>query len=305
MTEEVADVFGRAEALLPDLPAREARVAQALLADYPMAGLRTVAELASRAGVSTATVLRFVNRLGFAVYADFQAALRRHLEEALQSPLARLATTAARGLEGSSFFDAYAAAMIGQIETVRRTMPAGEFRAAVELLADPKREIHVLGGRYSSSVGRYLVDLLKALRGKVRYVDGQTQAWPQELLDFGRGTVLVALDVRRYQDDVVTFARLAAERGSTVVLLSDQWHSPAARHAAHLLAFPVASPSVFDSLVVGLVVVEALVGAVAARLGPSSRTRIELLERLRRPLAPVPSAPGEDVRPRNREDEGC
>lgn len=281
-------VVARVETLLPDLSAREGRVAQTLLSNYPMAGLKTVAELAEQSGVSTATVLRFVKRLGFAVYADFQAALRADLEITLQSPLIRFATAAPEqhGTDGS-FFTRYAGVVIAHLNAVQRSVPAAEFEAAVDCLCDLKRDIYVLGGRYSSSVGRYLVDLLKASRARVHYVDGQTQKWPHHLLDFNKSSVLVVIDIRRYQRDVVAFATLAHERGATVILLSDQWHSPVARVANHLIAFPVSSPSVFDSLAVGVVVVEALVGAAAFRLGDSAQERTALLETLRQPFAPA------------------
>ncbi|MDT8854663.1 hypothetical protein RNZ50_06375 [Paracoccaceae bacterium Fryx2] len=67
----------------------ERRVARALLGEYPMAGLETVARLARRAGTSGPTILRFVGRLGFDNHAAFQDALRSEIQARLQSPLAR------------------------------------------------------------------------------------------------------------------------------------------------------------------------------------------------------------------------
>ena len=108
----------------------------------------------------------------------------------------------------------------------------------------------------------------------------------QRLLDMGRGSVLVVFDVRRYQADVIEFARGADRRGATVVLLTDTWQSPAARAADHVLGFPVGSPSVFDVLTLGMALAEALVGAVALRLGDAARERIAALEELRDPFGP-------------------
>ena len=53
----------------------ERKVARALLAQYPTAGLTTVADLAASAGVSSPTVVRFVTRLGFTGFATFQRSL--------------------------------------------------------------------------------------------------------------------------------------------------------------------------------------------------------------------------------------
>lgn len=271
------------------LSGREARAARHLLANYPMAGLTTVAEFAAQSGVSTATVLRLVKRLGFPVFSDFQASLRRHLEETLQSPLIRFSEhEKAAGGHAETYLERF----LASIEAQARAMHAQaadmseEFERIVALLSDSKRDIHVLGGRYSSNVGAYFADLLSSVRGKVFVVAGQTQRWPQHLLDVGRSSVLVAIDVRRYQQDVIDFVEAADRKGATIVLLTDPWRSPAARVADHVLTVPVDAPSVFDVLTPGLALAEALVGATAGRLGAIGRARMTTLEDLRGTLAP-------------------
>lgn len=281
------ELLQRLREALPELSAREARAARHLLTNYPMAGLRTVAEFATESGVSTATVLRLVKRLGFPVYADFQAALHKHIEATLQSPLVRFGARA--GQEASiadGFLDRFMAAMQEHLGILRGSIAESEFDMVVELIANPRRDIYVIGGRYSSNLMRYFADLLSAVRGRVNVIDGQTQIWPQYLLDMGKSSVLVITDVRRYQQDVIEFAHAAAKRGVTVVLLTDQWQSPVARSASHVLSFPVSSPSIFDVLTIGMALVEALTGAVANRLGNAGRARMESLEDLRTPFAP-------------------
>lgn len=283
-----ASVLERLRSELPELSGRESRAARHLMANYPMAGLTTVAEFAEQSGVSTATILRLVKRLGFSVYADFQASLRQHLEETLQSPLIRFADRpGADDGAANTFLERFLSAMADQVRALRDGAAgmADEFDKVVQLLCDPRRDIHVLGGRYSSNVGVYFADLLASVRGKVFTIRGQTQIWPQHLLDMGRSSVLVAIDVRRYQPDVVEFAHAASRRGATVVLLTDPWRSPASRVADHVLSFPVESPSVFDALTPGMAMAEALVGAAASRLGETGRARVGTLEDLRRPFA--------------------
>ena len=59
----------------------ERKVARALLARYPSAGLTTVAQLAGEAQVSAPTVLRFAGRLGYSGFADLQRALIAELND--------------------------------------------------------------------------------------------------------------------------------------------------------------------------------------------------------------------------------
>lgn len=71
------------------MPTGERRAAQTLIANYPVVGLKTVAEFSQAAGVSSPTILRFVARLGFQHYPDFQSALQEELAAQLQSPATR------------------------------------------------------------------------------------------------------------------------------------------------------------------------------------------------------------------------
>nr|WP_229582494.1 MurR/RpiR family transcriptional regulator [Paracoccus sp. S-4012] len=260
------------------LSARELRAARHLAANFPISGLGTVAELAEASGVSTATVLRLVRRLGFAGYAQFQAALKTQLEIRLQSPLIRLERSEGAGTD---FLDAYFARLARDMEELRTGMDRAAFRAVTALLADPKRDLHVIGGRYSGRVAHYFADLLASVRPRVRAVDPDAQKHPQHLLGIGRASVLCVFDVRRYQDDVVDFARLAAAQKAKVVVLTDPWLSPAARVADHVLTFPIASPSIFDVMTGAMAVADALLGAVAHASGSEGRERMARLEALR------------------------
>src|SRR3954453_20106272 len=82
VAELIADRIGA-------MPASERRAAQTLIANYPLIGLKTVADFSQEAGVSSPTILRFVGRLGFQNYPEFQSALQDELAAQLQSPLNR------------------------------------------------------------------------------------------------------------------------------------------------------------------------------------------------------------------------
>ena len=87
--DDRASIAERVRASVVALTAQERKAAQVLLTNYPTAGLAPVAEFAERARVSAPTVLRFVAKLGFLGYPDFQRQLREELEAQLASPLAK------------------------------------------------------------------------------------------------------------------------------------------------------------------------------------------------------------------------
>lgn len=263
-----------------ELTPAERRVARVLLSAYPIAGLERVAQLAERARVSGPTVMRFVHKLGFQGYAEFQRTLREELQATISSPLAlyerRPSPAKHDGIIGSSL-DVFARSL----ETTFRGLPPSEFEAVVGLLADPARRTLFTGGRFSQILAYYLYAHVHMLRRGARLIGTGLLPRVDELIDVGRRDVLVVFDFRRYQEDTIQVVRRAAERGATIVLLTDPWLSPIAEVADHVLPVSVEAPSPFDSITSGAAIVEALIAGLVERMGPRTRARLEELERLR------------------------
>ena len=267
---------------LPTFTEAERRVAHALLGEYPMAGLETVARFAKRAGTSGPTILRFINRLGFESYTDFQNALRIETQARLQGPLSRYDLPGQTNApEAAGQVQAHA--MRQNIESAARDL-APTLPAIVERLADLDRKILCIGGRFSWMIAAYLHAYLRELRPNVRLVRDGSASWADDLLDVVPGDIIVIFDFRRYQRDVLEFAKGAVAQQAEIILVTDIWYSPIAALAQHVIPCPVSIPSAFDSGVTGLAVVEIITAAVIDALGPRSKGRIATLEALRKPF---------------------
>lgn len=268
-----------AELIRRDLGAltpNERRAAHRLLADYPVAGLDTVARFGKAAGVSGPTVLRMIAKLGFKSYGAFRTALRGELAARLETPLMK-----GRDVTGDDRLALFATAAIDNIRETAANVARNEFDAVVQLLADGGRPAHILGGRFTGAIAEYMVAHLRVLRPKVRRVAGDGLNWLDQLLDVGRRDAVVIFDIRRYSTDIAAFAGKAAKRGATVALFTDQWLSPVSRVAKHVLPAHVVAPSVWDSATGLLLLVEAVLSAVARELGAGARERLATLEKLR------------------------
>jgi DNA-binding MurR/RpiR family transcriptional regulator len=152
----------------------------------------------------------------------------------------------------------------------------------IALLSDPRRRVHFTGGRFTGAIARYAESHFRIVRGDVHFIESQPALWRDRVIEIGRRDVLVALDIRRYQDDVIALAETCARQGAAVVLLTDQWLSPVARVARHVLPAHVAVPSNWDSSAGLLLLMEAIVAAVTKRLWDTAKPRMEAIERLRR-----------------------
>ena len=274
MAESIAELIA---ARIDSMPAGERRAAQALIGNYPMLGLKTVADFSARAGVSSPTILRFVSRIGFQNYAEFQSALNDELAAQLQSPASRgVARTPPAGEPAPLL-----AATIDNISETFLHLPERQIAEIADLLADPRRRVHLVGGRFTDPLAAYAAAHLTIVRPGVHHLAGQESLWRDRLIDMGRRDVLVILDIRRYQDSLVQLAEKAQRRGVRVVLLTDQWLSPIARFAAHVVAGRTAVPSAWDSSASLFVVCERLIAEVTARCGEGAAARLRDMDALR------------------------
>ena len=247
---------------LDSLSPAERRLARVLLASYPMAGLESVARFAERAGVSPPTVTRFITKLGFHGYPEFQESLRHEVQARLSSPLTRYREEPKRD---SAVNDALEVSQHNLKATVE-LLSDRDVKEAVELLADVRRRVMVLGGRVSAPLARYLAGQMHLLRPGIGLVDAERSAPAQQLIDMRKTDVLVVFDYRR---------------GCNVILFTDPWLSPASAFSRQVLVTSVETVGPFDSLVGAMAVVEALIAAVLRKLGPRAEARMQNLERLR------------------------
>ena len=261
------------------MPAGERRAAQTLIANYPLIGLKTVAEFSQQAGVSSPTILRFVARLGFQNYPEFQSALQDELAAQLQSP--RIARRTRPRRRGAAKSPPTLEATLENIRETFRHVSDRQIADIVALLANRKSKAFLIGGRFTDPVARYMAAHLTIIRPNVFHLTGQESNWRDRLIDMGKRDVLLIFDIRRYQESLVRFAEKAHQRGVQIVLFTDQWLSPIARFARHVVAGRTAVPSPWDSSAALFVVAETLIGELTPQLETDSARRIREMENLR------------------------
>jgi DNA-binding MurR/RpiR family transcriptional regulator len=270
--EPEVTVAERLRLRLGELTHAERKVARALMADYPVGGLDPVARLAAAAGVSPPTVVRLVAKLGFDGHAEFQQSLKSEVSVRLSSPLQMHAERPETDREGA--LPRAERLLCDGIRSSFARLPPGEFEQAVRLLADPRRSVTLIGGRFSTMLAEYLAAHLKILRPRVQVLSAAGPDRVSSMLDVGRRDVFVAFDYRRYQHDTVRLALTAKDQGATLVAFTDPYLSPLAARADVILTSSVQSPSPFDALTPAVALVEAMITALVDRLGDAPTARM-------------------------------
>jgi DNA-binding MurR/RpiR family transcriptional regulator len=262
------EIFARMDELSP----AEKKVARTLLASYPSAGLESAAAVAKGAGTSTPTVLRLVTRLGIGSYPEFQRRLREEIAQHMSSPVSRAEQGGAVG-EGSPLERAVGqrARLVGELLT---SVPPSEFDRAVRVLAAGPRHVVVSGGYFSRYVAHLLTMQLDQLIPGTDIAEEPLGRDIGRYLRLGKDSVVVVIDLRRYEVTSREVTTLAKQRKATVIVITDEGLSPAAEDADIVL--PVTIDGIpFDSFAGLLVLVEALVEGVFHAVGARGIRRMK------------------------------
>ena len=262
-----------------ELTKSERKFAAYLLEEYPSAGLASITVVAKRADVSTPTVARMVQKLGFKGFPQFHQALLMELQAKVQGPAERRANWASEAPEGH-LLNRFTQAITRNLEQTLANVDSAQFDAAAEQLADTAGRLYLVGGRITRALADYAFTHFQAIRPHMTHMTSSSTTWPHYVLDMAEGDTLLLFDVRRYEANLQRLAELAAARGVKIVLITDQWVSPVSAVADYSFSCWVEIPSAWDSNISTMMLLEALIAAVQERNWSETKGRYERLDKL-------------------------
>jgi DNA-binding MurR/RpiR family transcriptional regulator len=229
------------------------------MAENPaFAAFATAAELGERAGVSTATVVRFAQALGFNGYNELQQNARHGYLRTLR-PLEALET---RSEKGGNLFEAQ---IYQDIENLRRTLHAlhpdqlADIAARIE---DASQIVIICSGSYTS-VGIVLGHHLQFMGYRATVEDRGGPHLTAVLAPLGANDLVIGISFWTGIRETVRAVELAQRRGVQTIVITDTVYSPIAKAADVAIALPTEGVSFFQSLVAPLAVVHGLIAQLA------------------------------------------
>jgi RpiR family carbohydrate utilization transcriptional regulator len=276
------DLVSRIERVEPDLSPAERRVAEIVRQDFRAATRFTIAELATRAGVSQPTVTRFCRSVGSASYNDFKIQLATTL------------TVAAVYLTSDRVFDddvgrLAQTVMMNAANAVREGLDQLDTRAvatAIERLATSRRiDIYGQGGGSAAIVEDAKLRLFRLGIPVAAFTDGHQQRMSAATLRPGDAVLAISNSGR--SKPVVDAVDIARSFGAATIALTRP-ATPLAERAETVIAVTIAevddvlrpTPSRYAHMAI----VDTIATGVAARLGPRGR---DSLRRVRYALARI------------------
>ncbi|MEP2681949.1 MAG: MurR/RpiR family transcriptional regulator [Sulfitobacter sp.] len=279
MAEPTLTISDRIQQELDRLTRAERQLAHSILENYPASGLGPLTALAKDANVSTPTVARMVQKLGFKGYPEFQNELREELKAKAKNPIAKHDTWT-EGAPSGHVLNRFTDAVIDNIRHTLGQIEPATFDRACAMIADTAHPLYIVGGRITHTMAEYLFLHAQIIRPRVTHIQSTSNAWPHYLLDVGEGDVFVIFDVRRYENNTLKLAEMAHARGAKIILFTDQWRSPVHSLADICFSSRIVAPSAWDSAAATLLLVESVISAMQDINWEDTKDRAERLEEM-------------------------
>ena len=102
--------------------------------------------------------------------------------------------------------------------------------------------------------------------------------------------MIIVISKAPYAKRAVLATKMAAERGASIILLTDSHTFPAIKHAKHVFIQKIESPQFFSSYAATLVLIETLTGMLLARAGKQAINKIQNVVDVNQQLDEIPHA---------------
>ena len=252
------------------------RIAGYILENYDKAAFMTASKLGKLVGISESTVVRFASELGYDGYPSMQ----RALQEMIRSRLTSTQRIQAAGdlLDREDLLGAVLQSDIDKLREIVGEADRAEFDNVVERIMRA-RHIYILGVRSSSFVAGYLNLYMHLLCENVTLVQSNAAGEIfEQLFRIGPEDVMIAISFPRYSKVTMNTVKFAQDRGASIIAITDNELSPVYQMSDAALLAPCEMISFVDSMVAPLSLINALLVALAHRMGTDVSTTFAELE---------------------------
>lgn len=270
----------RLKEMLPQLP-RALQVASTYMLENPgdIATL-SMRRVAGNAGVSLPNFDRLAKVLGYKTYGELREVYRKQVQQNDIKEYHLRAEKLQRSGSDANVLELWEKFRESTINNLTATFDAidPEYFAAIARTLNDCRTIYLVGMQASASFSAYAHYIGGMASGKFRLVRGDGGVFADPIACMGADDVMIAISHQPCARAPVELAKLARERGATVIAITDSPASPMALEADHVLMAPNGSPLFFESYLGSTILIEALIGFFTIGQPSDTVARIERIE---------------------------
>ena len=245
---------------------------------------RSLRSIAAESELSPSSFSRLARAIG---YEDYEQ-LREHARDELASN-ANQFTSKAKQLHADAdlpFLPRQVQACVSNIQSLLSDTNQTELDATVDSLVAANR-VTIFGSLSSAGFADYFSYLTSWFdeRWSVAGRNGLTLA--SSVARLTNKDAVIIISKAPYAKRTVLAANMAAERGATIIVLTDSHAFPAIKHAKHVFIQKIDSPQFFSSYAATLVLIETLTGMLLARAGKQAVEEIQNIAEQNRKLEEI------------------
>lgn len=234
------EIIGRLEQEMPAFGKAQRKVADFIIREPVQSAFYTIDKIAHASNVSTATVVRLAQAMGYSNFSVFQKDLQEYIRTK-SAPLEKLAIvdleTDLNGDPAEADKEPFLEFTSIIFENLRKTM-GGLTPAVMEKVADQiigARHVYVSGERGTKPFALYLSYHLDRMFTKADYLSGSSSMLPEAIQRIGEGDLMILGTFYRYSAATTKLAELGRKKGAVIVAVSDSYDSPLSPYADYQL----------------------------------------------------------------------
>jgi len=263
----------------PDLSPQLRRAALYLIERPDEIAFTSMRQLAERADVQPATMVRLAQAIGFDGYETlrepFRDALQQQPKGFGQRARNLLARTGRRS--GGRALSQLAGEMVSadreNISLSLEAIGADELADAARALSGARR-IYLVGQRSLFPAAFYVHYACSMFRDNLILLDGQGGTFSDGLRGVSDEDAMLVFSFEPYSRGTIDAAEYGAKNGATIVAITDSLVSPLAALTRHLLLVGTDTPPPFKSVVPAMTIAQVLVAQILAQGGLDALSRV-------------------------------
>ncbi len=266
---------------LARLTPSEVKIADFLARHYPEIAFESATTISQKTGVSKATVVRFIARLGYDSYAQFLQHIRDDLVVSQELPVGRY--TLIKKQDSSKTKDLLGLslnAIMKNLQEFHAQIKTESFMNIARLMIETPGSLYITGQRSSYALAHLFHGLMRRLRPRTFLLGGDSATIPDALVDVKKGDVLFAIFRYPYAKTTYEVAKYFVDQKAFVILLTDSSFSPLYHTADHQLVVPIDESSLFHRFTAATAILESLALAALHFCSDDIYKRFDLNEKL-------------------------
>jgi len=218
---------------LPEYSKNQRILANFILENIETVPLLSVSDLGKKAGVSSATVVRFSRVLGFDGYLNFRSHLMNLLKDKL-SPVAKFRTTLSKKEEYNDSLHKIAHQVVQNLDLSLQYNNLQDFKHIVTHLQEAKN-IYTIGLGISKYLAEIMAYQLKLYLKNAFAMSADALSFSEQIILLTPQDLLITFSFPPYSRQTVEAAQLAHQMKIPVVSFTDKKTSPIAQYSIHML----------------------------------------------------------------------